>query len=243
MSFNYVWSHFLDDQDSSGWGSRAGPQPYQVANNPSQNYASSNFDVRSAFKGYTVYQIPVGKGRRFLNHNAVLDEVIGGWQVSSTIVLSTGQPFTVYGTQNTYQGAGSAFPNRNPGVSIKPTHRSARCTNQTTGSCDNVWYNAAAFTRPADGTFGNVGRNSLFGPGIEQVNLSGSKTFSLGWEGIQLQIRADAANAFNHASFSAPTGTLSGGAEVGGAYTNTSQQLSGVTVGGRNVQLGARLTF
>jgi hypothetical protein len=256
LNFNYVWSHFLDDQDSSGWGSREGPQNWQIANNPSANYSNSNFDVRNAFKGYAVYQLPFGRGQRFLNNNALLDEVIGGWQISGTMVLSSGNPFSVFGTQNTYQQAGSAFPNRNPSVSVKPQHRSARCepgSGPGTG-CINEWYNPAAFTLPANGTFGNVRRNSLYGPGIDQVNLSGGKTFSLPWEGIKLQIRADAANAFNHASFSPPTGTLIGPAgqlpgqpytwfqTVNGQQVGTNQ-ISGTTVGGRSVQLGARLSF
>jgi len=253
LSFNYVWSHFLDDQDSSGWGSRSGPTPYQIANNPSANYSNSNFDVRNAFKGYAVYQLPFGKGKMFLNNNALLDAAIGGWQLSGTIVLTSGQPFTVYGTQNTYQHAGSGFPNWNPGVSWKPQHRSTHC--ETGAGCINQWYNPAAFTRPADGTFGNVRRNSLYGPGLSQVNLSGGKTFAMPWEGIQLQIRVDANNAFNHASFAQPTGTLFGlpGQQVGDPYTwykpdsngnlIGTQQISGTSVGGRSVQFGARLSF
>ncbi len=69
LSFNYVWSHMLDDMDSSGWGSRAGPQDYQIANNPAANYSNSNFDVRNAFKGYAVYELPFGRGKKFLNNN------------------------------------------------------------------------------------------------------------------------------------------------------------------------------
>lgn len=249
LSFNYVWSHFLDDQDSAGRASFGGPTPFQLASNPSASYSNSNFDVRNAFKGYAVYQLPFGKGKAFLNNNALLDQIIGGWQLSGTLVLSSGNPFTVYGTQNTYALAGSAFPNWNPGVSPRPQHRSARCE-AGSGSqygCVNEWYNPAAFSRPADGTFGNVRRNSLYGPGIDEVNLSGGKTFSLPWENLKLQIRADATNAFNHASFQLPTGTLSGAANVGDPYTWTpglnAQQISTTTVGGRSVQLTAHLTF
>ncbi len=247
LSFNYVWSHFLDDQDSSGWGSREGPQPYQIANSPGANYSNSNFDVRNAFKGYAVYQLPFGRGKQFLNNNTVLDEVIGGWQLSGTVVLSSGNPFTVYATQNTYEQAGSAFPNWNPNVNPRPQNRSARCQagSGPQNGCLNEWYNPAAFLEPAPGTFGNVKRNSLYGPGINYVNLSGGKTFSLPWEGIKFQIRCDASNVFNHASFSPPTGTLGGATGVGQpySYSAATQQISGTTVGGRSVQLGGRLTF
>jgi Carboxypeptidase regulatory-like domain/TonB dependent receptor len=238
FSANYVWSHFLDDQDSSGWGSREGPQPYSLGNDPSSNYSNSNFDVRNAFKGYAIYELPFGRGKQFLNNNSFLDALIGGWQASGTLVLSSGNPFTVYGTQSTYAQAGSAFPNWNPGVNPKPQHRDY-----------NEWFNPAAFTVPANGTFGNVRRNSLYGPGIDNVTLSGSKTFSLPWEGIKLLIRADAYNAFNHPSFGPPgqsgqTLAAPGGASVGTPYVGpTSGQITTLEVGARNVQLGARVSF
>jgi hypothetical protein len=248
MSFNYVWSHFLDSQDSSSWGSRGGPINYQIANNPDANYSNSNFDIRHAFKGYAVYQLPFGKGKMFLNHNQLLDEAVGGWQLSTTINLSTGNPYSVFGTQQTYQGAGSAFPNRIPGVSTKPTHQTARCaagSGVDNAGCINAWYNAAAFSLPANGTFGDVRRNSLYGPGIDKVDISAGKTFDVPWENIKVGIRADAANAFNHASFSPPNGNLTGAADqaVGDPYVQPTQQISGTTVGGRNIQFGVRVSF
>ncbi len=232
MSFNYVWSHMLDDMDSSGWGSRAGPQSFQNAFEPSANYSNSNFDVRNAFKGYAVYELPIGRGKHFLNSNALVDGVIGGWQVAGTIVLSTGNPFTVDATQNTYQQAGTSFPNWVQGVSPIPANRSIK-----------NWFNPAAFSQPANGTFGDVKRNSLYGPGLNVVNLSGSKTFSI-LESVKLQIRCDAQNAFNHPSFGVPSDASLGGSNgPGTAYTSGTTVLNTVTVQGRNLQLGARLTF
>ncbi|MDR3725427.1 MAG: carboxypeptidase-like regulatory domain-containing protein [Terracidiphilus sp.] len=250
INFNYVWSHFLDSQDSAGWGGGGGTQNWQIANNPSANYSNSNFDVRHALKGYAVYQLPFGKSKQFLNKNAVTDEIIGGWQVSGTLYMASGEPFTVFGTQNTYQLAGSSFPNRVPGVSTKPQHQTTHCSAGSGAQygCLNEWYNPAAFSRPANGTFGNVRRNSLYGPGIGQVNLSGGKTFSLPFEAIKLEFRADATNAFNHANFSAPSGTLSGAANTGDPYvwaagSGNSQQISGTSFGGRTMQMQLRLKF
>jgi hypothetical protein len=232
MSFNYVWSHFLDDLDSSGWGSRAGPQDYQDATNPSANYSNSNFDVRHAFKGYVVYQLPFGRGKRFLNSSTALDEIVGGWQVSGTMILQTGNPFTVYGDQANYSLAGTTFPNWNPGVSWKPSHQ----------TIDN-WFNPGAFTKPENGTWGNVRRNSLYGPGINVFNMSAAKSFGLPWEGVRIEFRADAANVFNHKSLGTPGGlNLGGAANPGDAYTSTNS-ISGVTTGARNLQLMLRLSF
>jgi hypothetical protein len=233
LSFNYVWSHMLDDQDSSGWGSRGGPQDYQIANNPAANYSNSNFDVRHAFKGYAVYQLPFGRGKQFLNGNRLMDEAVGGWQIAGTVILQTGNPFTVYGNQANYSLAGQMFPDRNPGVSLYPSNRSIL-----------NWFNPAAFTEPAPGVFGNVRRNSLYGPGINTFNLSAAKGFSIPWrEGIKIEFRADAQNVFNHPSFGTPSNTnLSGAAGVGQPYTGTGP-IRGLTVYGRNLQLGLRVSF
>jgi hypothetical protein len=232
MSFNYVWSHFLSDLDSSGWGSRAGEQPYQIANNPALNYSNSNFDVRHAFKGYAVYQLPFGTAKQFLNSNRVVDALVGGWQVSGTVVLQTGNPFTVYADSPNYTQAGSVFPNRNPGVNWKPSNQSI-----------NHWYNPGAFLRPADGTFGNVRRNSLYGPGLNVFNMSAAKSFTVPYrEGISLELRADAQNVFNHPSFANPSTSLGGSDGAGTPYTNATT-IGSYTQGGRNLQLALRVSF
>jgi len=231
LSFNYVWSHFLDDQDSSGWGGQSGPQPYQRANDPGANYSNAIYDVRHAFKGYAVYELPFGKGKMLLNmSNGLLDAVAGGWQLSGSVVLSTGNPFTVYSPHDTYALAGSAFPNWS-GTNPTPAHKSI-----------NEWYNPAAFVLPENGTYGNVRRNSLYGPGLATLDLSFGKTFSLPWEGIKFQIRADAANALNHPCFGIPQTGLTGASGVGQPFTSPSN-ITSTTVGGRTVQIEGHLTF
>jgi hypothetical protein len=198
-----------------------------------KNYGPSNFDIRNAFKGYAVYQLPFGRGKQFLNHNLLLDEAIGGWEISGTIVESSGNPFQVTSNGNTYNQAGSAqYPNVVPGVSPRPAHRNI-----------NEWYNPAAFSAPPDGAFEDAQRNPLVGPGINVVTLSGGKTFSLPWEGIKFGIRCDANNAFNHPSFGVPATNLttSNGSDV---FTGpAANQINSVTVPSRSVQLSGRLSF
>ena len=239
FSFNYTWSHFLDDQDSSGFGSHEGPQNRQYEDAAS-NYSNSNFDVRNAFKGRIVYELPIGRGRAFLNNNWLLDEVLGGYQVSSTMQLTSGNPFSVFASSaNDFAEPGGAepFPNYS-GATLRPANRSI-----------NEWYNPAAFTLPANGTFGNVRRNSVYGPGIEYVNMSAGKKFDI-HDNVKLQIRLDATNALNHPSFGTPNGNLTtaSGQTTGEAFTQTgtfgtSRQINSVTVGGRDLQAGVRLEF
>jgi hypothetical protein len=255
FSFSYVWSHFLSDIDSSGWGSRAGAQNYQRSYNPSANYGNSNFDVRNAFKGNVIYQLPFGRGRQFLNNNTFLDEIIGGWQGSGTLVLQSGQPFTVsMKTDNSFSQAQNAqwYPNLigNPQLSSRGAYHGT-----------NQWFNEAAFAVPASGTFGNAGRNILNGPGLTQVNFSLGKTFNVR-EWMHLQIRADANNIFNHPSFSLPTtggnqgsaqltvcsvdpttNVLPAGCSAVGAIATGTSTIRSVTVKGRSMQLSARISF
>jgi hypothetical protein len=232
LSFNYVWAHFLDDLDSSGWGSRMGPQDYQDAYHPSANYSNSNFDVRHAFKGYVVYQLPFGRGKQFLNNSTLLDQIVGGWQLSGTVVLQTGNPFTVTGDQANWSLAGTQFPNRVPGVSLYLPNKGI-----------NGWFNPAAFSKPADGTWGNVRRNTLYGPGINLFNMSMGKSFGLPWEGVRIEFRADAQNVFNHKSLGTPGGlSLGDSAGVGQPYASANT-ISSVTTGGRNLQLMFRVSF
>lgn len=239
FSFNYVWSKFLDEQDSSGWGSREGPQPYQNAYYPRANYGPSNFDIRNAFKGYVVYQLPFGKGRAFLNNNLIADEIVGGWQIAGTVVLSSGNPFMVASNQNTNANGSGQYPNWS-GISPSPIHKSVK-----------QWFNPEAFLRPEDGTFGNVSRNVLYGPGINTFNLSMKKEFLL-YEGLghkfTFELRGDAQNAFNHPSFSPPNATLGGDSGPGTEYTQTGSgaatgTITGVTIGGRNIQVAGHIRF
>lgn len=232
MSFNYTWAHFLDDLDSSGWGSRAGQQDYQNGFDPAANYSNSNFDVRHAFKGYVVYQLPFGKGKQFLSGSQLLDELVGGWQVSGTMVLQTGQPFSVYGDQANWSLAGTTFPNRVAGVPLYLSNKGI-----------NGWFNPAAFSKPADGTWGDVRRNSIYGPGMNVFNMSAAKSFGLPWEGVKIEFRADASNVFNHKSLGIPGGrNLGSAAGVGQPYTSA-DTISSVTTGARNMQLMFRVTF
>ncbi len=233
FNFNYTWSHFLDDLDSAGWGSHQGSQAYQNAYNPKANYGNSNFDIRNAFKGNVIYILPFGKGARFLNNNGVLGEAIGGWKLSSTIVIQSGQPFTalVGGSDLANSQAASnysLFPNvvGNPQLA----HRSV-----------NQWFNEAAFALPAPYTFGNERRNQLTGPPFSRVNLSLGKIFTI-TERVHVQVRGDANNAFNHPSFGLPGQYLSTSGTGNGVTTGTST-ITSITSPARTMQVSGRLTF
>lgn len=238
FNLNYVWSHMLDDQDSSGWGSRGGTQVWQIGNNPSANYGNSNFDIRNAFKGYFSYDLPFGTGKQFLSGSGrVQNELVGGWRLGGTFIVQSGNPFTVVigsagnNANNTFTGCGgcSYYPNVVGSTSV---------SNQGPSG----WFNTAAFVPANAGggfAFGNETRNSLVGPSLSVLDLSLAKSLAV-TERVHLELRSDWVNALNHPSFNTP-GTTFGSSNFG--LINASTQGNGVAVSPRSGQLSAKVTF
>ena len=221
---NYTWSKTMSSMDSAGWGGRGGSQIYQRSYSPDANYSLSNFDVPHNFKGLVVYTLPFGRGMKFMNQGGVADAVLGGWRFSSIFTVQSGNVFTptVSGANNSGAQGGTWFPNLvgDPNVA-NPSNAQ--------------WFNPAAFAQPAAFTFGNIGRNILRGPGQSQIDFSMGKNLRIPrWESGQIQLRFDANNVLNHASFSNPNASI--GDAAAGRITSTS-------VNGRVLQLGARLSF
>ena len=221
LNANYTWSKFLDTMDSAGWGSSVGTQHYQNSYCPLCNWGPSNFDQRHVFSFSGIYTLPFGRGAQFLNHNLIADEVLGGWRLAVTSRENTGSPFTPTMSSNiSYAQSGDQYPNLvgNPSLSNR--------------SLSN-WFNKAAYASPGGGMFGNVRRNSLYGPDYSNVNLAFGKTFDIA-EKCKFELRADAQNALNHASFAGPDSSIG---------NNKPAVISSVTDGGRHIQLYGKFTF
>ncbi len=235
---NYVWSHFLDDQDSAGWGSRGGSQRWQIGNNPAANYGNSNFDIPHAFKGIVSYELPFGQGKQYLNHHEATNLIAGGWRISGTFIKQSGNPFTVFDS-NTGKDGNSKCGN---GCVLFLNRVSDPFSNIPALTTQGIGYlNPAAFTHPnqANFAFGTEGRNTLRGPGLSVVDLSLAKEFHVK-ERFGFQLRADFVNALNHPSFQPPQGDISKG-DFG--MIDSSLTGNGTTVAPRSGQLGARFTF
>jgi hypothetical protein len=193
ISANYQWSHGFSD---GGNGSAESTAP-QNMNCRSCEYASTDFDVRHNFTTSAIWIVPVGRGHHVLgNASRLADSLLGGWQLSSIGMARTGLPGNVTMSRNA-----TALPdglNQNqrpdvvPGQPLFPAH-------QTT----DLYLNPFAFTTPANGTWGNAGRNLLRVPGIWQADVSMEKRFRL-TERTALGFRADMFNVFNRAQIGKP---------------------------------------
>lgn len=161
-------------------------------------YARSNFDVAHRLVTSLLYQLPVGKGQRFLNTGGVVNAVLGGWQFSTILTMQTGFPITVTtGKDQSNTGIGTDRPNATGATVALPQ-----------GQQDpQRFFNTSAFTLEPFGTLGNVGRNTLVGPGIINLDVSTLKDFRVR-EGHQLEFRFEAFNALNHPNWGIPNTTI-----------------------------------
>jgi hypothetical protein len=231
---NYTFSKNLDD--GSAWNtSVSGNTPAFVAFplRPKLDWGPAATDLRNAASVNGSYELPFGPGRRFLAHSTGVARIAAvGWTASAIVSAQSGFPFS---PQLGYNPTGNG-DTRNP---IRPNwnpdfHGSLYTRTPT------QWFNPEAFLPPDAGTFGNVKRDSLVGPGLVNVDLSAAKNTRL-TERLGLQFRAEVFNLLNHSNFLTPnpvvyTSATSGISPTAGVVTATSTT-------SRQIQFGAKLQF
>ena len=260
----YTYAHALDDTATPLDG---GTNNYRNANlfPIGIEYANSDWDVRHRFTFSGDYALPFGKGRRYLDHGGLINEIAGGWSTDVAFYALTGNPFTVSPNNSGANGANTrrAILTKDPfasGGSPDPTNASTTCATSTR----NVehWFNPCAFANPLPGSlipntqtatnpvgtpltnpeealaFLGTARNQIYGPGYERINMSLFKNFDT-FESQYLQFRADVFNLFNTPAFGQPDGTNNSN---GGVITST-RSLGNFTPNSRFLQLALKYYF
>src|SRR5579862_4731057 len=217
---NYTWSKALDDGDSLNQ-TTAGNAPGLVANpyNIRADYGPATYDVRNLGSVGLVYALPFGNGKSYANNLGSLGNgFVGGWSVTSIVLAQSGFPFT---PQLSYNPSNNG-DTRNP---VRPFINPDFTGNVILGT-PAQWFNPAAFLQPPanSGFYGNLGRDTLTGPGLFDWDFSAVKDTRLR-ERTTLQFRAEFFNILNHTNFNTPnliTFTPSGVSPTAGAINNTS---------------------
>jgi len=216
---NWTWAHGFDN--NGGDGGANGPIP-QDPTNRRADWATSNSDIRQRINIAATYQLPFGPGRRFANGSSVLSYLVRNWEAGGIVVLQSGLPYTVTVSGSPSNTGAGSRANPVPGVNPIPTQQSIA-----------QWFNPAAFTTPPAFTWGALGRNTLTGPAIYNLDATISRKFVFG-EQRELGFRWELFNTLNHPQFGLPNST----AGVGGAGTITTTQRSN-----RQMQVAVRLGF
>ena len=215
--------------DASGFFASTGDANFpQDSNNPAAERARSSFDVRHRFSLSFGWQLPFGTGRRWASDGGALSAILAETELQGVVSLQSGRPFTVALMRE--------VDNSNTGISTLGFGSNDRPNVTGNPSLDDPspdrWFDAAAFTTPAFGTFGNAPRNLLDGPGYQNVNLAFLKHVTL-TERTRLQLRVEAFNLFNRPNFNLPDAFL--GSPTFGRVTSADSP--------RRCQFGVRLIF
>jgi hypothetical protein len=207
------------------------------------NRGVAAYNIQHQFNANYSYQLPFGNGQRFGGSASGLKEkLIGGWQWNGIVTAQGGFPITpLIGSNNS--GTGDSDPSDVP--NWNPNFRG----NVILGN-PNQWFNPQAFSMPIPGTFGNVSRGSLRGPGLVGVDTSIFKRVRM-TETVNLQIRAEAFNLFNHSNFAYPNQIVfSGNATYNSTtgiwtapYSSSAAQVTSTATTSRQIQLAVKVIF
>jgi hypothetical protein len=218
----FTYSKSINDQPEICCNS---PWPQNSYNLRSEK-GLSDFDQRRRWVSSFDYELPVGKGRAFLNNNRAADLAFGGWHVGGIFTLHSGfafSPLIGYDPSNTGSN-GLLRTDRIANGNLSPGKRTP-----------DLWFDINAFPVPNGYAFGNAGKNILDGPGGITSDISIRKLFLL-TERTNLEFRSEFFNAFNHAVFAQPDNYITDGPGAAGVITST-------VIPQRQIQFALKLRF
>jgi hypothetical protein len=236
-------------------GDTGGSNEAQTTQNPmnfSQDRGNNAFDIRHSMNATVLYELPFGQGRKYGSKaNSLLKAVAGGWDVGGVFNARTGLPIDVTMSRPdvVYQLAGTSNYVTSPVISggqiittpvvnnpYGGAFRSNRRPNVVAGvdpflhGDKRYILNPAAFSIPAPGTFGNLGRYALHGPGMNQFDLTVHKAFSIA-EKAKLEFRAEIYNLLNRANLANPSAVLNFPLGTGAGQLQPNQAFLPTTAG------------
>jgi hypothetical protein len=230
----YTWSRALDDGDSLN--ATAAANAPALASNPFDlhaDYGLATYDVRNIAVINAIYNLPFGRGQAPGNGlGGWANTLASGWSVNSIVTAQSGFPFTPQLSYNPSNNGDTRNPVR---PFVDPTFPGPVILGNPT-----QWFNPAAFIGPPNnsGFYGNLGRDTLIGPGLATWDFSTFKQTAIS-ERLHIQFRAEIFNLLNRANFNTPNliaFTPTGVSGTAGAITSTSTT-------SRQVQFGLKLVW
>jgi hypothetical protein len=222
---SYTWARSIDNGAGIATGSSASSNLPQNFRDLNAERGPSDFNIDDHFTFSPVYELPFGKGRKWLQ-SGIPNILAGGWQATGIVTIQTGSPFTV----NLQENNSNTFNFEDRPNQIGNPDKGPKTVNE--------WFNTAAFVIPPFGSFGDAHRNSVTGPGFKDVDFSLSRFFPVVPNRVKAEFRAEIFNIVNHPNFGLPNAALDG--QAFGAITNTGTT---GTNNSRQIEFALRLTF
>jgi hypothetical protein len=229
---NYTWSKNLD-MNSGLTGAQAQNQSQMILdrNDLKRDWGPSALNVTSDASISARYELPFGKGQRFMSNATGFEgKLIEGWQLNGITTLLSGFPFTpIIGSNRSGDG-----DTRNPDrPSLNPSFSGPIVLGQA-----NQWFNPNAFILPSAGTYGSLGRGVFNGPGLADLDVSLFKTTAIS-ERLRLQFRAEFFNVLNRVNLGTPNATVFSG----GAVNASAGLITTLATTPRQIQFALKLFF
>ena len=219
----YTLSKNIDED--SGLNARGNPSTSQDPFDRRAERALSSFDSRHTVTTNFTYDLPGS------NLSGMAGKVIGGWQLSSIISANSGEPLTVQSGLNRSRDQQTVRADR-------PNLRAGANNNPVLGGPDK-YFDPNVFELPPVGFYGNLGRNTLIGPGYVGVDMSLVKITPVG-ERFNTEFRAEFFNLLNRANFSYPRLAAFGS---NGRVSGSAGRISATSTTSRQIQFGIKLSF
>ena len=234
----YTWSKALDDGDSLN-ATAAANAPGLVSNpfNLRADYGLATYDVRHIGVINAIYTLPFGKGQSLANNlEGWSNTLVSGWSLNSIFTAQSGFPFT---PQLSYNPSNNG-DTRNP---VRP-FINPNFTGPVILGKPSQWFNPSAFLAPPanSGFYGNLGRDTLIGPGLAVWDFSAFKATTL-HERFALQFRAEIFNLLNRANFNTPNLITFTSSSTGTKTSGTAGAITSTSTTSRQIQFGLKLIW
>jgi hypothetical protein len=237
---NYTWSKNLD-MNSGLTGAQSQNQAQMILdrNDLPRDWGLSALNAASQASLSGRYELPFGTNRRWLHGGRGLgSRLAGGWQLNGIATLLSGFPFTPQIGANRSEDGDTRNPDR---PSLNPSFSGPVVLGNP-----NQWFNPNAFVLPVFGTYGNLGRGTLIGPGLATLDASMFKNASVS-EKVALQFRAEFFNLLNRANFGPPNATVftngTSTASTVPAISPAAGLITTTATTSRQIQFGLKIVF
>ena len=232
---DYLFSRATTNSEDSflvNWAGNvppAGPDAYHAERDWGLNAFNPNQRVTFSYQ----WQLPMGNGH-WLGGNATgaADKIVSGWSLTGINSIQSGLPLTPYVGYNISGNGNSAGPGDRP--NLVPG-----CSNNPVLGSPNEYFNVNCFSLPQPGYSGNLGRDSVIGPGLISIDLALMKNTPI-TEKTRLEIRAEVFNLPNHTNFGVPNITLF---QADGSRNPAAGKIFSTSTNSRQIQLGAKFIF